>query len=171
VQSGSDGQFAFTGLPPDLFKLTISAPGMSTFPSTQIDLHTGEFGIVPPVKLSVSPVTTSVTVSGNKKELSEEQVHIAEQQRIAKVLPNFYSTYDWNAPPMEAKHKSQLSIRSIIDPVSFLTVAGSMLRHFEFALHKRFIDDHLRGDIESVHSSARLLPASASPTAGRLICR
>jgi hypothetical protein len=69
-------------------------------------------------------VTTSVTVSGNKKELSEEQVHIAEQQRIAKVLPNFYSTYDWNAPPMEAKQKFQLSIRSIIDPVSFLTVAG-----------------------------------------------
>jgi hypothetical protein len=126
VQSGSDGQFAFTGLPPDLFKLTISAPGMSTFTSTQIDLHTGEFRIVPPVKLSVSPVTTSVTVSGNKKELSEEQVHIAEQQRIAKVLPNFYSTYDWNAPPMEGKHKSQLSIRSIIDPVSFLTVAGSI---------------------------------------------
>ena len=124
VQSGSDGQFAFTGLPPDHYKLTISAPGMSTFTSTQIDLPTGEFRIVPPVKLSVSPMTTSVTVSGNKKELSEEQVHIAEQQRIAKVLPNFYSTYDWNAPPMEAKQKFQLSIRSIIDPVSFLTVAG-----------------------------------------------
>jgi len=39
-------------------------------------------------------------------------------------IPNFYSTYDWNAPPMGAKQKFQLSNRSIIDPVSFLTVAG-----------------------------------------------
>ena len=46
------------------------------------------------------------------------------QQRVGGVIPNFYSTYDWNAPPMLAKQKFQLSIRSIIDPVSFLAVAG-----------------------------------------------
>jgi len=40
------------------------------------------------------------------------------------VIPNFYSSYDWNAPPMQAKQKFQLSARSLIDPVSFLTVAG-----------------------------------------------
>ena len=51
-------------------------------------------------------------------------MHIAEQQRIGKVIPNFYSSYDWNAPPMQAKQKFQLSARSLIDPVSFLTVAG-----------------------------------------------
>jgi hypothetical protein len=65
-----------------------------------------------------------VTVSGNSKQLSEEQVHIAEQQRIVGVIPNFYSSYNWNAPPMLAKQKFQLSIRSIVDPVSFLSVAG-----------------------------------------------
>jgi len=124
VESGSDGQFAFTGLPPDVYKLTVTAPGMSPFTSTQIPLHAGEARIVPPVSLSVSSVTTSVTVSGNKEELAEEQVRIAVQQRIGGVIPNFYSAYDWNAPPMEAKQKFQLSIRSIIDPVSFLTVAG-----------------------------------------------
>jgi len=51
-------------------------------------------------------------------------VQIAVHQRIDGVIPNFYSTYDWNAPPMQAKQKFQLSIRSIVDPVSFLTVAG-----------------------------------------------
>jgi hypothetical protein len=45
-------------------------------------------------------------------------------QRIGGVIPNFYSSYDWNAPPMEAKQEFQLGIRSIIDPVSFLSVAG-----------------------------------------------
>lgn len=125
VESGSNGQFAFTGLPPDIYKLTVMASGMRTFTSTQIPLHAGEGRIVPTVTLSVAGGTTSVTVtSGNKQELAEEQVQIAVQQRVGGIIPNFYSTYDWNAPPMEAKQKFQLSIRSIIDPVSFLTVAG-----------------------------------------------
>ena len=42
VESGSNGQFAFTGLPPDVYKLTVTAPGMSTFTSTQIPLRAGE---------------------------------------------------------------------------------------------------------------------------------
>src|SRR5215469_18804151 len=97
---------------------------MITFTSSQITLGAGEFHILPPVALSISPVNASVTVSGNNKKLSEEQVHIAVQQRIVGVIPNFYSSYDWNAPPMLAKQKFQLSIRSIVDPVSFLSVAG-----------------------------------------------
>lgn len=125
VESGSNGQFAFTGLPPDVYKLTVTAAGMNTFTSTQIPLHAGEAHIVPAVTLSVAGGTTSVTVTaGSKEELAEEQVQIAVQQRIGGVIPNFYSTYDWNAPPMQVKQKFQLSIRSLIDPVSFLTVAG-----------------------------------------------
>ena len=46
------------------------------------------------------------------------------KQRVGGVFPNFYSSFDWNAPPMLVKQKFQLSIRSIIDPVSFLSVAG-----------------------------------------------
>jgi len=122
--SGDNGQFAFTALPPGVYKLTVSAPGMSPFTSTQIALHAGEFRIVPPVTLSLARVMTSLTVHGNKEALAEEQVHIAVQQRIGGVIPNFYSTYNWNAPPMEAKQKFKLGIRSIIDPVSFLSMAG-----------------------------------------------
>lgn len=124
VQSGGDGQFAFTGLRPGAYKLTASAPGMSAFTSTPITLREGEARIVPPVTLSVSGGITSVTVSGNKEELSKQQVRIAEQQRIGGIIPNNYSTYDWNAPPMLAKQKFQLSIHSMLDPISFLSVAG-----------------------------------------------
>lgn len=63
-------------------------------------------------------------MNGNKEELAEEQVHIAVQQRVVGIIPNFYSSYDWNAPPMEAKQKLQLGIRSVLDPVSLLAVAG-----------------------------------------------
>ena len=124
LQSGSDGQFSFSGLKPDDYQLTVRAPGMDTYSSPQIALSTGEFHIVPPIVLSVSGVATTVNVTETKEELAEEQVQIAVQQRIGGVIPNFYSSYDWNAPPMQAKQKFQLSFRSIIDPVAFLSVAG-----------------------------------------------
>ncbi len=124
VQSGTNGQFAFTGLPSGVYKLMVTAPGMRTFASPQIPLQAGEFRIVPPVSLSVFGGTTYVIVTANKEQLAEQQVQIAVHQRIGGVIPNFYSTYDWNAPPMEAKQKFQLAVRSIIDPVSFLSVAG-----------------------------------------------
>jgi hypothetical protein len=122
--SGNDGQFSFAGLQPGVYKVVVTGPEMTTFTSSQISLHPGEARIVPPVTLNVSGGATSVTVNGSKSELAEEQVHIAEQQRIGKVFPNFYSSYDWNAPPMQAKQKFQLSARSLVDPVSFLAVAG-----------------------------------------------
>ena len=124
VESGKDGEFAFTGLPPDVYRIIVTAPGMNRVTSTRIPLSAGEVRFLPAIKLAVSGGSTSVIVSGDKEELAKEQVQIAVQQRVVGVIPNFYSTYDWNAPPMGAKQKFHLSIRSIIDPVSFLTVAA-----------------------------------------------
>ena len=124
VDSGSNGQFSFTELPPDVYTITVTAPGMRASVSSQLSLRAGEARIVPPITLSVFGGSTSVTVSGNKEELSKQQVQIAVHQRIGGVIPTFYSTYDWNAPPMLAKQKLQLGIRAVIDPVSFLSVAG-----------------------------------------------
>lgn len=122
--AGSNGQFQFGDLIEGSYRLRVSEPGMKAFTSELIPLRPGEFRISPPIALAVSGGETSVVVSGDKEELSREQVHIAEQQRVAGVIPNFYSAYDWNAPPMLAKQKVQLSVRGLIDPVSFLAVAG-----------------------------------------------
>jgi|SRR5208337_287646 len=123
LESGSNGQFAFAGLPPDTYQLTVTAPGMNSFTSSAISVHGGETRLVS-VTLSVFGGTSSVTVSGNTEQLAEEQVQIAVGQRLGGIMPNFYSSYDWNAPPMGAKQKFQLSIRSIVDPVSLFTAAG-----------------------------------------------
>jgi hypothetical protein len=124
VDSGSNGQFAFNGLPTDIYKLTVSAPGMSTFTSPPIPLQTGQAVIAPAVTLSVSGARTSITVNETAEQLSQQQMQIAVQQRVGGVIPNFYSSYDWNAPPMLAKQKFQLSLRSTLDPVALLSVAG-----------------------------------------------
>ena len=124
LDTGSNGQFAFHGLPSGVYAVTVTAPGMSTFNSAQISLLPGGAVIVPAITLSVSEVKTSITVNESAEQLSRQQVQIAEQQRVAGIIPNFYSSYDWNAPPMLAKQKFQLSLRSTLDPVALLSVAG-----------------------------------------------
>jgi hypothetical protein len=123
VESGIDGQFTLSGLPPDNYQVVVSAPDMRESTSAEIPLTAGEFKILPPIILSVATVTTSVNVV-DQEELAEQQVQIAVHQRIGGVIPNFYSSYDWNAPPMQAKQKFKLSFRSLMDPVSLLSVAG-----------------------------------------------
>ena len=118
TQSGSNGEFSFAGLPPGSFKLAVSGHGWGTFVSPEIELRPGDFRLVPNIVL---PLTTSsvVRVVANPQELAEEQVHIAEQQRVLGVFPNFYTSFDWNAPPLGRKQKFQLAFRSITDPVEF----------------------------------------------------
>jgi hypothetical protein len=124
VQSGAEGQFDFASLPAGTYTVTAAGTGMSTYTSQPVELKSGQFLILPVIKLNVSGGTTSIVVSGDKEQLAEEQVRIAEQQRVGGVIPNFYSAYEWNAPPMLAKQKFKLSFRSLIDPVSLVTVAG-----------------------------------------------
>jgi len=124
VTTGSDGQFQFPNLPAGAYNISVSAKGMRPSTSEQIQLKAGEFRIAPAITLAVSGGVSSITVSGDKEELPEQQVRIAEQQRVGGVIPNFYSAYDWDAPPMLAKQKFKLSLRSVLDSVSFITVAG-----------------------------------------------
>jgi len=123
ADADDNGQFAFTELSPDVYQLTVTAPGMNTLTLSQISLHGGETRPVS-VTLSVFGGVTSVTVTGDKDGVDGQQVQIALRQRIVGIIPNFYSSYDWNAPPLGAKQKLDLSFRSIIDPVSFVTTAG-----------------------------------------------
>ena len=124
AQSGQNGQFSFTGLPADSFKLRVTGKSMGTYVSPSISLHENEMYIATRIVLAIASASTDVTVYGDKEELAQEQVHIAIEQRVLGVFPNFYSTYDWNAPPMGPKQKFHLALRSQVDPVTFLGVAG-----------------------------------------------
>jgi hypothetical protein len=121
--SGATGQFVFSLLEPGAYTVTVSGAGMTTFVSNPIALRAGESVIVPRVVMDVAAAATSITVV-DKEEASIQQVKIAEQQRVLKVFPNFYSSFDWDAPPMLARQKYRLAARTLIDPVTFLTTAG-----------------------------------------------
>lgn len=123
TNSGATGQFEFPHLAPGTYIVTVSGKAMKTFVSAPIAVQANESVIVPNVKLGVAAASTSITVV-DKEQASIEQVHIAEQQRVFKVFPNFYSSFDWNAAPMLPKQKYQLAARTLIDPVTFLGTAA-----------------------------------------------
>jgi len=119
VQSGGDGQFTFSGLPEGIFTVTVTAPHMGTASSSKVTLVKGETRYLPQIVLPVVG-TTTVHVSADPYQIATEDVHIEESQRIMGLFPNFYSSFDWNAPPLNTKLKFHLAWRSLIDPTVFL---------------------------------------------------
>ncbi len=123
-QAGSNGEFTFSGLPAETFSLTVTAPGMGTVVSPDIVVGAGEIRFLPTVVLPVNAGVTEVHVTANSVEIAEEEVHVEESQRVFGIVPNFYSAYDWNAPPLNAGQKFNLAFRSEIDPMTFAGAAA-----------------------------------------------
>lgn len=125
--SGANGQFTFAALPPDTYQVTVTARGMGTVVSSQVVIQAGDFRYLPRLVLPVNAGVTEVRVFANQKQIQEEEaeidVHIEESQRALGVVPNFYSVFDRNAPPLDARQKFQLALRSELDPVTFLGAA------------------------------------------------
>ena len=123
VVSDSGGRFVFANLPPARFKVTIASQGLETFVSAEIVLRAGEFRELPQIDLPIAAANTDVQVVVTQTELAQEQIRAEEKQRVLGVLPNFYSSYIWNAAPLTKQQKFGLGVRSVIDPTEFLGAA------------------------------------------------
>jgi hypothetical protein len=99
VTSDSAGRFVFDHLPAGHFKFTITSPGLETFVSAEITLKPGEVYEAPRVDLPIASANIDVSVTVTQVELAQEQVRAEEKQRAFGILPNFYSSYIWNAAP------------------------------------------------------------------------
>lgn len=122
--TGADGQFFLANIAPGAFDLTVTAAGFA--PSTYSGiLHSKEIDTVPPIVLDVASSTTEVSVGVTREEIAQEQIKAEEQQRILGVIPNFYVSYDPHAVALTSKQKFQLAARTVIDPFTFLIVAGT----------------------------------------------
>ena len=124
LASGPDGQFTFSGLLPGSYKLTVTRTNMSAYESAAIVLQSGETHFLPNVVLAFTTGVTAVRVVANQEQIAEEEVRNEENQRVLGVIPNFYSAYNWNAPPLNARQKFALAFRSEIDPVTLVGAAA-----------------------------------------------
>ena len=122
--TGSNGEFTFSNLPAGDFLLKVSGKGMSTITIPDIVLHAGEVRFFPKIVLPVASAATSVEVVASPEQLAEKQIHLEMQQRVFGILPNFYTSYDWNAEHLWAKQKFQLALREETDPITIVDVAA-----------------------------------------------
>jgi hypothetical protein len=124
LESGPNGQFSFTGLLPGSYKLRVTGADLSPYESAAIVVQPGETRYLSKLVVALNGGITEVRVTGNQEEIAEEEVHVEESQRVLGIVPNFYSAYDWNAPPLNARQKYALAFRSEIDPITFAGAAA-----------------------------------------------
>src|SRR5438309_2044920 len=73
----------------------------------------------PPAKAGAE--APSITVFANPEQIATEQVHLAEQQRVLGIIPNFYVVYDSKgAVPLSTKLKFQMAYKVALDPMFIL---------------------------------------------------
>ena len=118
--SNEKGEFLFSGLPSGHFTLAITSPGMEPFVLPDIGLDTDERCELPQISMAIAGATTEVSVVVKPADVAEEQVKAAEHQRVLGILPNFYSSYIWDAEPLNSRQKFDLAFHSISDPVEFV---------------------------------------------------
>jgi hypothetical protein len=123
VLSGGDGQFSFASVPPGPFQLTITSPGFDTQTSSGV-LLTGEIHTVPQIALSVAENITDVQVLLTPAEIARAQLKEEEKQRMLRIIPFFFATYDPHPVPLTSKEKFELAWKTSVDPVTFVIVGG-----------------------------------------------
>ncbi len=124
VTADDKGAFTFADLPAGSYQLKIDATGLEQSASTTLVLAAGERREVSVVGTRISTATTTVQVRATLNQVAQAQVQAEEKQRIVGLLPNYYTSYIWNAVPMTPKLKFNLALRTTTDPVTFLVVAG-----------------------------------------------
>jgi hypothetical protein len=127
VRTGDDGEFSFNNVAPGPFQLSVTSVGFSPKTISGV-LNAGEVDLVPSIVMTVASNITEVKVGLTREEVAEiadEQLKIEEQQRVFGAIPNFYVSYIPNAAPLTTKQKFKLALRSVIDPFTFVVVAGT----------------------------------------------
>ena len=119
TSTDAGGHFTFRALPPGAYTLTTLAPGFLVN-RTPITLSPGQFLDLAAIVLTVAD-TQDISVQPTRAEMAEADVKLEESQRVLWVLPNFFVTYNWKAPPLAGKQKFELAWKSIVDPA---TIAG-----------------------------------------------
>ena len=112
-----DGYFCFLGVPAGNLRLTVGSSGFATV-TKSMKLNAEEELETPDIVLPVAAVD-DVEVSLTRHDMVELDMKAEESQRLVGFIPNFYVTYNWNAPPMSAAQKYKLAFRTLIDPANF----------------------------------------------------
>jgi hypothetical protein len=121
MASGADGEFNFTKIPPGPYLVVVNAKGFAPFVSEEFIVGAQQAYEVPIVSLSVATASIEVVVRPIDL-IAAEQIRAAEKQRLMGVIPNFYTSYIYDAAPLTWRQKFSLATRGTFDPVAMIGV-------------------------------------------------
>jgi hypothetical protein len=119
--SEADGEFNFTKIPPGPYLVVVNAKGFAPFVTEEFTVEVRQVYEVPIVSLSVATASIEVTVRPIDL-IAAEQIRAEEKQRLIGIIPNFYTSYIYDAAPLTWKQKFSLAARGTFDPVALIGV-------------------------------------------------
>jgi hypothetical protein len=119
--SEANGEFNFTKIPAGSYLVIVNAKGFAPFTSAEFAVAVQQAYEVPEVSLSVAAANIEVTVRPTEL-IAAEQIRAAEKQRLIGIIPNFYTSYIYDAAPLTSKQKFSLAVRGTFDPVGLIGV-------------------------------------------------
>jgi Carboxypeptidase regulatory-like domain len=119
--SESDGEFNFTKIPPGPYLVVVNAKGFAPFTSEEFVVAVQQTYEVPIISLSIATASIELTVRPTDL-IAAEQIRAQEKQRLMGVIPNFYTSYIYDAARLSWKQKFSLAARGTFDPVAAIGV-------------------------------------------------
>jgi hypothetical protein len=124
VHSLAGGSFRVAGLAAGNYTLKASAKGFLPATPPTVVLGSGEHYKLSITIVPVPKAVTTVKVVASPAQIATAQVRLEEKQRILGFIPNFSTSYEWNAAPLTPKLKYNLALHVITDPYTFAVAAG-----------------------------------------------
>ena len=119
--SDANGEFGFVKILPGSYLVVVNAKGFAPFTSVEFLATDQQLYELPDISLSVAAASMEVTVRPTDL-IAAEQIRAAERQRLVGVVPNFYTSYIYDAAPLTWKQKFSLAVRGTFDPVAVIGV-------------------------------------------------
>jgi hypothetical protein len=120
--TGADGTFVFNELPAGSYSTAIKAEGFQAYTSAKFILTAQQAFQIPSIVLSIAAISATVDVRPTEV-IAAQQMNAEEKQRVLGVIPDFYTSYVWNAAPLDTKQKFSLAARKTFDPVAFIGIS------------------------------------------------
>ena len=121
VVSNANGEFSFLRILPGSYRVVVNADGFAPFTSMEFLATDQQLYELPDIALSVAPASIEVMVRPTDV-IAAEQIRAAEKQRLVGVIPNFYTSYIYDAAALTRKQKFSLAVRGTFDPVALIGV-------------------------------------------------
>jgi Carboxypeptidase regulatory-like domain len=119
--SEATGEFTFTKIPAGSYLVIVNAKGFAPYTSAEFALGVQQAYEVPGLSLSIATANMEVTVLPTEV-IAAGQIRAEEKQRLIGIIPNFYTSYIFDAAPLTWEQKFSLAARNTFDPITYIGV-------------------------------------------------